>query len=453
MRTLGSLFAHQSAQDLQQQFANSPQFANEFETMRWYNNGFPAQFGHCGIDQKFSTDYAPLYTTPQLDFNTLAYQARGEQALTYGYYNQAVQDFGKALELNPTNPVTYLERGVAHFNLGQYDQSLSDYQHYITQKPASKEPFSISSFSLGFAKALPGGIYDSGEGALLFLADLIQHPIHTGGQVWDSLVILTKLVKTQAWASIAETLSPEICDLVVNWDLLSSYERGERAGYAFGRHGTDFLTPAVAAKGLKVCQELVTLTKGLRLAEKTLLLETANAIPKGAKIIDANKQVIFMAEELGMPAKTIGQFKSAGKLEATVSEKVAQLTPELQQSYMLFKEAEAFLKPHKNYMTEAQARELIHQANIRTLPRPPGIPENYRIKLSDTGAGIKYVHPENTGIYIRVMPGKPHSPYPSQQKPYVVQMKDGKAFDKKGNLIEGHLPEAHIPLEEFVYRE
>ncbi len=42
---------------------------------------------------------------------------------------------------------------------------------------------------------------------------------------------------------------------------------------------------------------------------------------------------------------------------------------------------------------------------------------------------------------------------PSQQKPYVVQMKDGKAFDKKGNLIEGHLPEAHIPLEEFVYRE
>ncbi len=52
------------------------------------------------------------------------------------------------------------------------------------------------------------------------------------------------------------------------------------------------------------------------------------------------------------------------------------------------------------------------------------------------------------------MPGKPHSPFSHQQKPYVVQMKDGKAFDKQGNLILlPEKPEAHIPLEEFVYRE
>lgn len=38
IRTLGSLFAHQSAQELEQQVTNSPQLAHEFETMRWYSH-------------------------------------------------------------------------------------------------------------------------------------------------------------------------------------------------------------------------------------------------------------------------------------------------------------------------------------------------------------------------------------------------------------------------------
>jgi len=32
-------------------------------------------------------------------------------------------------------------------------------------------------------------------------------------------------------------------------------------------------------------------------------------------------------------------------------------------------------------------------------------------------------------------------------------MKDGKAFDKYGNLIPHESPEAHIPVNEFIYRE
>ncbi len=65
---------------------------------------------------------------------------------------------------------------------------------------------------------------------------------------------------------------------------------------------------------------------------------------------------------------------------------------------------------------------------------------------------MKYVHPVHEETYIRVMPGKPHSPNPCQQKPYVVQMKDGKVLDKLGNQVLRDAPEAHIPLEEFVYR-
>lgn len=454
MRTLGSLFAHQSAQELARQAVNSPQLAHEFETMRWYNNGFSTPFGHAGIDQKFSTDYAPLYATPQADFNTLAYQARGEKALTCGYYNQAIQDFGKALELNPTNPLTYLERGVAHFNLGQYDHSLSDYQQYIAQKPVRIEPFSLSSFSLGFAKGLPGGIYDSGEGTLLFLADLIQHPINTSEQIWDSLVVLKDLVKTQAWGSIAGALSPQVHDLVVNWDLLSSYERGERAGYAFGRHSADFLLPTAAVKAAKTCKELAVVCKNLQIAKKTLLLETAGSIPNGAKIIAANKQTLALAEDLGMSTSKAIQLKRAGTLEKTVSSTVEKLSPELRQSYELHQNAKVLLKQYKKiYMPEETARELIHKSGIKTFSRPDGIPHDYKVRITGKGGGMEYVHPTNEYISIRVMPGKPHSPLPHQQKPYVVQMKNGKAFNIKGELIDNELPEAHIPLEKFVYKE
>jgi tetratricopeptide (TPR) repeat protein len=454
IRTLGSLFAHQSTQDLQQQLANSSELAHEFEPMRWYNNSFPAQFGHAGIDQKFSTDYAPLYIAAQPDFNTLAYQACGEKALTCGYYNQAVHDFGKVLELNPDNSLVYLERGVAHFNLGQYDHSLSDYQHYIAQKPTFKESFSLPSFTVGFAKGLPNGIYDSGEGTLLFLTDLIQHPIHTSEQVWNSLIILKDLVKTQAWETITETLSPQVHNLVVNWDMLSSYERGELAGYAFGRHGTDFLLPAAAAKAAKTCRELAAVSKNLQIAEKTLLLETASSIPNGAKIMEANKYTLALAEDLGMSTSKASQLKRAGTLEKSQAAIIEQFTPEMRQSYELFQSAQKFLKPYsKTYITEAAARDFIHQTGVKTFPRPTGIPDTYRVKLSNTGAGIKYVHPEHEHISIRVMPGKSHSPYPHQQKPYVIQMKDGKAFNIKGELINHDLPEAHIPLEKFIYKE
>jgi len=50
------------------------------------------------------------------------------------------------------------------------------------------------------------------------------------------------------------------------------------------------------------------------------------------------------------------------------------------------------------------------------------------------------------------MPGKPHSPNPCQQKPYVIQKTDRGALDKAGKHVSPKAPEAHIPLEEFIYR-
>lgn len=50
------------------------------------------------------------------------------------------------------------------------------------------------------------------------------------------------------------------------------------------------------------------------------------------------------------------------------------------------------------------------------------------------------------------MPGKPHSPFPYQRNPYVTQMINGETIDKFGNIVSSKSPEAHIPLEEYIYR-
>jgi len=79
------------------------------------------------------------------------------------------------------------------------------------------------------------------------------------------------------------------------------------------------------------------------------------------------------------------------------------------------KNAQAFLKSYKKkFIPEEKARGYIHETGIPTFPKPKGIPENFLVRISDKGAGMEYVHPTNTHISVRVMPGKPHSPYPHQ---------------------------------------
>jgi len=51
------------------------------------------------------------------------------------------------------------------------------------------------------------------------------------------------------------------------------------------------------------------------------------------------------------------------------------------------------------------------------------------------------------------MPGKLHSEYPSQQKPYIIYRKNGQILDKYGNQTLVTLPEAYVSLEDFIYRD
>jgi hypothetical protein len=172
-------------------------------------------------------------------------------------------------------------------------------------------------------------------------------------------------------------------------------------------------------------------------------------------IIKSGQKTALLAEELGLTNYEIIHLKKTGALEKTVANTFENIISDKKmfESYKTFGKAEAFLKLFKGRdLPEIQIRELIHQAGMKTFPRPSGIPENFKIKISKKGAGMKYIHPEDTHISVRVMPGKPHSLNPSQQKPYVIQMKDGMALDKFGNKVPIEAPEAHIPIEEFIYR-
>ncbi len=191
---------------------------------------------------------------------------------------------------------------------------------------------------------------------------------------------------------------------------------------------------------------------------------------------DARNRIISRRPPLGDPSKVINiskirevvtedlrvtNHKIVHLKKTEVSEKIVTMTFKdvlcrgiSHESFETIKKAETFLNPYLGkYLSEMQARELIHQAGMRTFPRPKGIPENFRIKLSDRGCGMKYVDPENLHISIRVMPGKPHSPFPCQREPYVIHTEHGKMFDKFGNRVNSDSPEAHIPIKYFIYRQ
>lgn len=385
---------------------------------------------------------------------------KGQLELESSLYAEAILSLTEAIAKNPLLKESYLERGAAYFELEKYDQSMEDYLVYAASLQ-STDSFSMKAFSLAFAKNLIPGCCESGRGLYLLLSDFVQHPIHTAHLIGESLTILSKLAVTNEWELLAEAVAPEIHQLLVEWDTLSSEKRGELAGYAFGKYGADLLMPVAlakaASKGLQYGKQVSAAYKNLRAADQTLLLESLSSLKTGAKIEEAvlaAQETTFLGEELGLSAREMGQLKQTGTLEKTIVRNHESLSPLMQESVALHKRAREVLKPYvKKTMPENKVRELIQETRIPTFPRPKGIPENYVVTIAEKGAGMKYIDPSDTGTFVRVMPGKLHSPYPRQQKPYINQRIKGKSIDKNGNIVLNDSIEAHIPIEEFVYKD
>lgn len=138
----------------------------------------------------------------------------------------------------------------------------------------------------------------------------------------QSLSTLAELACEKEWEIIGKAMAPEICELVKEWHTLSSDKKGELAGYAIGKHGTDILAPGtiakVASKSVKSAKKLATVCKNIKLVEETLVLETASGIAnltQYKEIIRSAKSTSLLTERLGFSAEELSQLKHIVKLK------------------------------------------------------------------------------------------------------------------------------------------
>ncbi|MFI5344236.1 MAG: hypothetical protein ACHQUC_08455 [Chlamydiales bacterium] len=368
--------------------------------------------------------------------------------------------------------------------------------------PAKEEPW--TDFVKGVSNGFPRGCVDSVKetpSTLLtavklvsgYALDPIIHPLkHLPGHeivsqtfaVYETIAYLRTCEDgevSKATGELIRAIAPEAHKLFTDWDNLLIEERGDLSAYCLGKYGTDFLLPIAAAKGSKVV--------GGVLKEASVLGRLEGLIGTGAKEVEAvgslrmqvkpntilpppgrlvtelnvvniqelirvGQKTPLLAKELGFTSREIARLTQTGNLENTVAGAFENIVRDraMLESLEKFRAAEDFLKPYRGqHLFETHAKELIQQTGIRTYPRPKGIPEHFLVKVSNNGAGIKYIDPQNVHISVRVMPGKPHSPFPHQREPYVIHTKHGNTLDKLGNIVSSDSPAAHIPVNEFNY--
>lgn len=310
-KTLGNVWAHQTLEGIHNNFESLPSSKGYLE------------LGHREIDKKFpiQNDYLYHQVGFDCDNKVYPYQIQAEKAFDLGYYPEAIRNLNQAIDIEPNNSSLYLERAASQFHMGQYEQALQDFETFTTHSSLITEqnPLSISEFSVGFTKGFPQGVYESGKGIMTFLSDFVTHPVHTSAQVVQSLSKLAELVHEEEWEMIGKAMAPEICELVKEWDTLPSDKKGELAGYAIGKHGTDILAPGtiakVASKSVKSAKKLATVCKNIKLAEQTLVLETATEIGNSIKVAEViQNTTMTVAEKLGFNTYEITQLQNIGKI-------------------------------------------------------------------------------------------------------------------------------------------
>ena len=66
---------------------------------------------------------------------SIDWEMTGFLYLNQGNYNEALKSYNKAIELNPYNPLSYVNRGAAYFTKGQNDIAITDFSKAIEVDP------------------------------------------------------------------------------------------------------------------------------------------------------------------------------------------------------------------------------------------------------------------------------------------------------------------------------
>lgn len=293
-RIIGAVLAHEAL--------------NTIQNIQNYNQDLIIQ-GHGKIDNTFSTYQPSFYTDGKKASNNplicqsdiLYYQ--GQEALKTKNYDLAIDNFGKAIEINPNNENIYLDRSYAYLEKGNFDKSLNDYNNYSLKKNYEQKPrnnFDKTNLCLVAATALSKGAIKSGKKTLFYAADILQDPIRAGKCFYtsvdnfeNSLVnlindcilqpinsakeIYKEITDSNEWKQIRNAFIPELGDLIEKWDKLTLEEKIDKSCNIVGEFGGDILLPLAGAKlasdGIKGAKVLATIAKDFEKADKALVLE------------------------------------------------------------------------------------------------------------------------------------------------------------------------------------
>jgi len=67
--------------------------------------------------------------------NSVYYYNRGNAYFSLGKFEEAIQDYNKAIDLNPNDDLSYSNRGNAYFSLGKFEDAIHDYNKAIDLNP------------------------------------------------------------------------------------------------------------------------------------------------------------------------------------------------------------------------------------------------------------------------------------------------------------------------------
>ncbi|MDX8430651.1 MAG: tetratricopeptide repeat protein [Candidatus Algichlamydia australiensis] len=328
-RIIGSLFAHETL--------------NELAT--------PSDEAHQFLDERFATDYSQFYGLEAIDNPTaFFFQIRGEYALENGYLDHAVEDFTKVLEADDTNPDTHLGLSVARLKQGNYEESLDDFEKYKEHKKTSFVQKYLE-FKDGIDRAFLRGAGESIKETGVLACDIVTHPIRTTESMYDAMSAIAKMGLRGEWAQVVETFIPEVVDVVRNWSELNFREKAEASAHIFGKYGTDIAISRGASAGLKGAKNACRMVKTAKKVSQ-VELAAAKTAQKAARVAGkvekateelshlkkANKVVI---ETLEKSSKSIGAkstseaysiAKNGGKHSSLINNYSNRTVKEIQKS-------------------------------------------------------------------------------------------------------------------------
>ena len=70
----------------------------------------------------------------------IAYYSRGLAYYDKGEYDRAIEDYNKAIELNPEYTYAYNNRGLAYYNKGEYERAKNDFEKAMELDPEDEYP-------------------------------------------------------------------------------------------------------------------------------------------------------------------------------------------------------------------------------------------------------------------------------------------------------------------------